>query len=381
MTYDKTELALLALPANAKLIIEPAMSRINEDAATIAALYRIVRLNGRLLIEAQEPYPHFVPFTKQYYSRITYRLFAEAKRSYVNSVFDCLSYSAPDLSDNDHLILFGNLADPKARLSVWDMDRLAIRADIAPEDCVRRSPYPMEHSPFTQSDRPIPFILNLAGGDKGLYSDVMQSLAPLIMVKKPVGVIWLVGDDAIGKTTLLDALNMVFPDQLANLTVKRMIGGRSNTLSLNGMLGNVAEASDSQVTDLEIYKSIGTHENFNMHRYHSQQGAVVQGNVHHIFSASNYPTFSTRGQSVDWRTHIIPVNQQLDINRTYTLTDSLLGELISEMCRYAIQLRRQGYCYEWSAATIAAQANYSPKDTRPNEVYNHPNLAPAPFRW
>jgi hypothetical protein len=209
----------------------------------------------------------------------------------------------------------------------------------------------------------------------------MQSLAPLIMLKKPVGVIWLVGGDTYGKTALLDALNKLFPDQLANITIKRMIGGRSNTLQLNGMLGNVAEASDSQVINTEIYKSIGTHQDFHIHKYHSQQGAVVQGNVHHIFSANNAPTFSIRGLSLDWRTHSIPLSQQFDSNRTYTLTDNLLGQLLSEMCRFAVQLRHQGYCYEWSAATLAAQANYRPKNERPREVQNHPKLAPAPFIW
>jgi hypothetical protein len=365
MTYDKVELALLALPLDAELIIEPETSRIKEDAATIAAQYRIIRNKGCLMIEVPAPYPHFTIFTQEHYKRIAYRLFPGSKRSHINNVFDCLSYSAPDLSDNDHLVLFGNLADPRARLSVWDMDRLVIRGDIAPENCVRRSPYSMRHSPPEWSDKPISLILSLAAGDMGLYSDIMQSLAPLIMLKKPVGVIWLVGDDTIGMSALLHALNKIFPGQLANLTFKQMIGGRSNTLRLNDMVGNVAEDSDSRVTDLEIYKSIGTHENFNMHRYHSQQGAVVQGNLHHIFSTSSAPTFSTRGRSVDWRTHTIPISHQFSSSRTYALTGNLFGQLIGEMCDYAVQLRRQGYRYEWSAATLAARK----LETTPKNVY------------
>jgi hypothetical protein len=276
-------------------------------------------------------------------------------------------------------VLFGNLADGATGLTVWDMDTLEGRSDIAPADCVRRSPYSMQRSPSAQPERPIPFILSLAGGDIGLYSDILQSLAPLIMRQKPVGVIWLVGSDAHGKAALLDALNKLFPDQLSALTVKQMIGGRSNTLQLNGMLGNVAEDSDSQVTDLEIYKSIGTHENFHVRKYHCQHGAEVQGNVHHIFLANNAPTFSRRGQSVEWRTQVIPISQRFDSQQAYSLTDSLFGQLISEMCRYSVQLRYQGYHYEWSSATLATQANYSAKYEKPHEVHNRLNLAPVPF--
>lgn len=382
MTHDKTELALLALPSDMNcLVAEPLSPDIAANAAVIAAQHRIIRFNDCLMIEVLEPYPHFIPVTREHFVDVAYPLLGRVKRSHLNNVFDHLSYSALDLRNNDHLVLFGNLADPNARLSVWDMDRLVIRADIAPEDCIRRSPYSMQYSPTTYSDSPIPLILSLAGDDMGLYSDIMQSLAPLIMLKKPVGVIWLVGGDANSKSILLEALNKIFPDQLSSLTFKQMIGGRSNTLQLNDMLGNVAEDSDSRVTDTVIYKSIGTHQDFQIHKYHSQHGAEVQGNVHHIFSASNYPTFSTRGQSVDWRTHVIPINQQFDSSRTHTLTDSLLSQLIVEMCHYAKQLEMQGYCYDWSATTRAARAKYYPETSELGAVRSHPVPTHVPFRW
>ena len=377
MTYDETELALLALPVSADLeALVPETSRIDEDATVIAANYRLIRFKGRLMIEVPEPYPHFIQLTKEHYDRIAYRLLAGAKRSHINDVFWHLTCMAPDLSDNEHLVLFGSLGGTRTRLTVWDMETLEVRHDIAPRDCVHRSPYPM-----SRNDEPVPFIMQLANYNQGLYDDIMQSLAPLVMAKKPDGVIWWLGDNANGKADLVEALHKIFPDQLAELSLKTLIGGRY-TLGLRNKLGNVAAGGIEHIEKMEVYKTVASHETLHLHRYHSQTGIEVQGTAHHIFVADTAPTFNpTRWQSVSWRTHPIWFNQQLVTGRVRRLTNEALGQLIAELCRYAVQIRQRGYRYEWSEATQAAKATYYPVKRQPNEVRSRTSQTPIPFRW
>jgi hypothetical protein len=378
MTYDETELALLALPASADLeAIVPQTSRIDEDAAIIAAQYRLIRFKGRLMVEMPEPYPHFVQFPKEHYYQIAYRLLAGAKRSHINEVFWHLSCMAPDLSSNDHLVLFGSLKGSRTRLTVWDMETLEVRHDISPKDCVRRSPYPMNRN----GDEPVPFIMDLANYNLGLYDDIMQSLAPLVMAKKPDGVIWWLGDNANGKADLVEALHKIFPDQLAGLSLKTLIGGRY-TLGLRNKLGNVAAGGIEHIEKMEVYKTIASHETLHLHQYHSQNGVEVQGNAHHIFLADTAPTFNpTRWQAISWRTHPICFNQQPVTGRARRLTNDALGQLIAEMCHYAVRVRQQGYRYEWSEATRVAKAEYYPNGGIVQKVYSHPRPTPAPFNW
>lgn len=261
----------------------------------------------------------------------------------MNDVFAQVCNTADSLNTYDRYILFGA---GTSRQTVWDMERLEVRTDIFPDDCIWRSPYAL--LPVT---KPIKSIMDLAGGDMGLYADIMQSLAPLVMAQKPVGVIWWIGGNMDGKRALFDALNKIFPDQLTGLTVKQLNGGRSNTPLLNGALGNVAVDSGGQITNTEIYKSIGTHENFFMHRWHSQGGITVLGNVHHIFAANYAPRFYTRNLSIDRRTHIVPFNQA---SNTHSMPpNNFYGQLLAEMCRYAEIIKQQNYRYDWSDATPA----------------------------
>lgn len=334
--YDQIERGLLELPA--------ANSAIEAAAAVLSLHHRVVRFRDKTMIKSRKPYEHFVPMDKEMFERAAYPLVSGIPRRRMNDVFAHVCSTTDNLTTYDRYILFGAGTN---RQTVWDMEQLEVRTDIFPDDCVWRSPY----TPIPAT-KPIKFIMDIAGGDAGRYSDIMQSLAPLVMATKPVGVIWWIGDNIDGKRALFDALNKIFPDQLTSLTVKQLNGGRSNTPLLNGALGNVAVDSGGQITNTEIYKSIGTHEDFNMHRYHSQGGITVQGNVHHIFAANQPPTFYTKNLSIDRRTHTVPFSR-FDKNQARRLPDSQLGQLIAEMCRYAGIIKRQGYRYERSGATPA----------------------------
>lgn len=353
--------------------------------------WNFVRFKGRCLVLEYGDYPHYKPLRKENFDVMAYQTWGGLTRGQVNDMYAYVQASAPDMNDSAHLIGFGNTAMPDnfdpfedqleggtgkpkgwAQPVVWDMKELGWRPEHSPVHCVWRSPYSPLLAPqkfFMMADyqdkpeeRPrLQFIMDLAGGDIGLYDDIMQSIAPIIMDKKPDGVIWWVGNGANGKSTLMDALYRLFPGHFASLTVKRLVDGR-DTPSLNGILANIVkESSEGRVDDTEIYKSLGTHENFEAHKFHSQESVTINGNVHSIFSANTIPAFNDKGYSARRRTFIIPFNQQFQSDPDFerkTFTPEFFGTLVREMGWYARLLRKQNLRYKWSAATTGAKEAY-----------------------
>lgn len=355
-------------------------TQIEASAAALTDQYRIIRFNERVMIEKQEPYRHFVALHKDKFEEIAYPLLSGISRVRLNDVFAYIINAAPDLSHNGHLILFGNLDNPRAHLTAWDMNTLEIRSDILPDDCVLRSPHIIKRQMLLRNNRPLPLILSLAGGDEDVYGDIMQSLAPLVMSKKPYGVIWWIEGEENGKAMLMDALRRIFLGLLSSISMKGLIGGR-NVLALKGKLGNIADCGDNQIENNEVYKNIGSHQNFRIHKFHSQRDIEIDGNVHHIFSASAAPAFKTKNHSTESRTHIIRFSKMLGKNRRYTLTDEFLSQLIAEMCRYAIRLKEQGYRYKWSTATKAASDSYDTESSEKETVPVGLSSSPPKIRW
>jgi hypothetical protein len=333
--------------------------------------WRFIRFKRRAMVLIKEPHPHYIPLRKEQFETLAYQLWGGLTRSQVSDMYAYVCSVAPDMSANEHLVCFGVSlleypieADTDISFltnnppSVWSTRDLSWQRDLTVDDCVWRSPHPK--MPVPDGAR-LKFIMDLAGGDEGLYDDIMQSIAPLVMERKPDGVIWWVGNGANGKSTLMDAIYRVFPGALASITVKRLMDGR-DTPSLNGQLGNIVkESSEGRVDDTEIYKALGTHENFRVHRFHSQDDLEIDGNLHTIFSANSIPSFNDKGYSARRRTFIIPFNQVFESNPGFeaqVFTPEFFGQFISELCRYAKQIAAQGYRYKWSAKTLAAKAEY-----------------------
>lgn len=346
---------------------------------------QIVRFRNKPMILITKPFPHYTVLHKERFDRVAYALMGGVTRARVADLFAFLSNTSEDMTDNQFQILFGvdprhmdiqadtdllHLFDHKPR--VWDMESLSwvMAAGEDTNSIVWRSPYPVI-KPYDEKPEPVPFVMSLAGGDQGVYDDIMQSLAPLLMAKKPDGVIWWVGDGANGKSTLMDAIYKIFPGQLSSLTVKALTDAR-DTVNLNGNLANVVkESSEGRIEDTEIYKAVGTHENFSTHKFHSQETVEINGNMHHIFSANAIPTFNDKGFSARRRTFIVPFNQTFASDPNFeakTFTPQMFGQLIAEMARYAVRLRQQNYRYKWSATTLAAKAQYD-TDANNAEVY------------
>lgn len=347
----------------------PKSSIVSANAKTVGEYVQVSRFRGRPMVLVLKPYPHYTPLHREAFDRIAYPILGGVSRSRMSDVFAYLGNTAQDLTANEGRILFGvAVADVvieadtdlehfvKNKPRVWSSDDLSWEPIGSEDQCIWRSPYaPM---PVTA---PIPFIMSLAGGSQGKYDDIMQSLAPLVMTKKPDGVMWWIGDGANGKSTLMDALYKIFPGQLSSINVKRLTDGR-DTPSLNGTLANIVkESSEGRIEDTEIYKSIGTHENFRVHKFHSQDDIEIRGNLHHIFSANSIPSFNDKGYSARRRTFIIPFTERFDSDPNFeekTFTPTMFGQLITEMCNYAQRIKDQGYRFKWSADTLAAKGEY-----------------------
>lgn len=356
-------------------------------AEAVLAAERIIRFRGRpMILTYRDDFAHFRPLRKELFDTIGYPILGGKTRGQMQDAYAYLSNAVEDLTEYQDYILFGlTEVDDEGQLrnrskygitTVWDMDDLTLASHVMPAQCVWRSPYAKVRVDDAKAvgvrdeAGKIKFIMQLAGGDEGLYDDIMQSLAPLIMKRKPEGVIWWVGDGANGKSTLMDAIYRIFPDQLSSITVKRLVDGR-DTPSLNGTLANVVkESSEGRVEDTEIYKAIGTHENFRVHKFHSQDDIEIKGNLHHIFSANMIPTFNDKGYASRRRTFIVPFIQRFESDPLFeekTFTPELFGALIMEMCSYANRIKRQGYRYKWSAKTLSAKENYDAEASNAEE--------------
>lgn len=366
----------LQTPSTEGEIVKPS-SAVVATANIISSVVTIKRFRNRPMLLEQWPFPHYVPLTREKFDAVAYPLVGGKTRGQMADAFAYLANTTEDLSDNDHLVLFG-LEEPmddgtyhqSAVTKVWDMHQLAF-VPVDPDQSIWRSPYGVIEKTVPE---PIPFIMSLAGQDAGKYDDIMQSLAPLIMEKKPDGVIWWVGTGANGKSTLMDAIYQIFPGQLSSITVKGLTDGR-DTPRLNGTLANVVkESSEGRIDDTEIYKAVGTHEDFSVHKFHSQDSVTIRGNMHHIFSANSIPVFNDKGHSARRRTFIIPFTQRFESDPTFeerTFGPEMFGRLIAEMCRYAVKLKNQGYCYKFSQETLGAKEDYDAEANNAEEYVKH----------
>lgn len=308
---------------------------------------RIARFKGASIIEEDHVWR---PMSSDGFAEVCYNLFGHGtNRSRINELEHLFRTTAEDLSDRAHLISFGD--------RVWDMRKLDWDPKKTVEDCVYRVPY----SPSEDDGEPIEFIMDLACGDEGVYRDILQSVAPLIMDKKPTGVIWYLGGGANGKSTLVHLIYKIWGDYLTELTVKQLEDER-DTPQLNGKIGNVCkESSEGFIEDTKAYKSVGTHEGFPVHKFHSQDMVWIEGNVHHIFSANNIPTFGDKSYGARRRTLVIPFAASFKPDETFedkTFTKEFIERFLAEVIKYTLILKEQGYAYKFSETTALTKQKY-----------------------
>lgn len=336
--------------------VEQKMSLKQRQAQAINEKYRIVRFRGAVLYRADDGWE---PLSFDEFARMCYKVHgAGIRQTQIKDLQHLFFTSSDDLTKYAHFV-----AMPDGR--VWDMKKLKFTDAVAHEDCI----YTTAVSPG-EGDSHRKWLEEVTLGDKHLADDIIKALAPIFMHKKPFGVFWFLGNGANGKSTTLKALYAIFGSEapythnrwFSQLTVKQIEDER-DTPMINGKLGNVClESNDGHVKDTGGYKNLAEHSTFNVHKFNSQDGTVVDGNVHTIFNANNIPTFADKTQGVRRRTFTIPFKASFPQDNTFDErlfgTEGFLEDLLGEILRTTVILKKNGYDYKFSDQTLKAKEDY-----------------------
>jgi hypothetical protein len=316
------------------------------DIAKILKAVRVARFKGTMMYMADNGY--WKPLNEDYFRIKAYELLGVAAKTRVNEVWDYMQFGTPDLTKYAQYIRMGGL--------VWDTKAVDFSEDVAAEDCV----FATEVTPDLEPE-PSEFVLDIAKRDETAYADIMQTIAPMFCQFKPAGVIWWKGNGRNGKTTLAQVIYDLFPGFISNLTIKQIEDERDAPV-LNGNLANIVkESSDGYIQDSKAYKSIGTHEDFPVHKFHSQQSVMIDGGLHHIYSCNNIPTFADKSDGARRRTLIIPFEALFTDDPAFmerTFTPAFYSQHLGLFVQWAKQLKKQKYHYEFGDHTAEIKKNY-----------------------
>ena len=313
---------------------------------TLVSHHKFANFHGSTLYQPT-PTDSYLPLTSATLARLLYQHFPYATTPQIREIEHKVRNDSPDHSQSDHLIGFPTKTWNTKTLSWEEPQDTILRSTIAP------SP---EHAPEVQK-----YLLQLAAGDQLLAQDYVQALAPLFMYTQPTGVIWFVGNGANGKSALINAVYRIIGNHLTSLTVGAIEDGR-DTLLLNGVLGNICrESSEGRIEDSERYKAIGTHENFRVHKFNSQEMVEIKTNFHTVFNANNIPIFSDKTEGARRRTLVVPFPARFkdDPNfETRTFTPAFLGGLLHLILEATTLIRDNYTQYAFSPATMGAKEDY-----------------------
>lgn len=345
---------------------EEKMTLKHKQARAISNRYRIVRFRGAVLYRSTEGWE---PLSYDEFARICYAVHgAGIRQTHIKDLQHLFFTSSDDLTKFAHYI-----AMPDGR--VWDMKRLKFTKEISPEDCV----YTTSVSAGTGNSHR-KWLEEVTLGDADLADDIVKALAPVFMFKKPLGVFWFLGNGANGKSTTLKALYAMFGADapythsrwFSQLTVKQIEDERDSPM-INGKLGNIClESNDGHIKDTGGYKNLAEHSTFNVHKFNSQDGVMIDGNVHTIFNANNIPTFADKTQGVRRRTFTIPFKASFPQDGTFDEklfgSEGFLTDLLGEILEMAVKLSKNSYNYDFSVQTIKAKEDYD-EEVNTSETY------------
>lgn len=313
----------------------------------LAANNTFFRFKGQLYLNTP-----FKRIGRDEFDDLCYQYLDFPKIQDIKELYHAFQHSSEDITiQAKNKILLGDY-------SVWEMDTLNQRPLRDDELVVYSTQYSpsLDHAELAQK-----FLLDLAKGNEDLVEDYLQALAPLFMSRRPTGVIWFVGDGANGKSSLIDAVYRLIGDFLTSVTTSALEDGR-DTLRLNAILGNlVRESSEVRVNDTERYKALGTHEPFMVHKFHSQEGFMVDADFHTIFNANNIPTFADKTDGTRRRTIIVPFPNKFAVDEEFndrTFTNDFLSGLLWLILEKANFLQKNHYRYRFSPATQTAKSEY-----------------------
>lgn len=321
------------------------------------ALAKILRENAKFCVFQHNLYYEndgiWLYIDKDDFSRIVYGVIGIGVTiAQINELYSLMSNYSADLTFNDFLISFGDN-------TIFNMNTLEFDNNYTRDDCFYRIKYKINKQAL-KTIKPIDFIYEIASKDMSKYNDIMQSYATLLMREKPVGVVWFTGEGANGKSTLMHFTHKIFDTYLCDLDIKSLEDGR-DAPSLNGKLGNFnVESSDAFVQDSKIYKNIGAHEDFSVHKFQKQDTVRVTGNLAHIFCSNRIPTFADKTFAARRRTFLVPFREHFKDDPTFekrNFTIKNIEVFLGQLVKYAIMIR-DANGFTWSADAQSAKTLY-----------------------
>ena len=317
-----------------------------EQYETLTEHHRFANFHNQTLYQP-DPTSSYLPLTSPTLARLVYQHFPFATQIQIKEIEHKVRNDSPDLSNLDHLVGFPSKTWNTRTLSWEDPQDTILRSTISPNP---------QSAPAALS-----YLLQLANGDPLLAQDYVQALAPLFMHSRPTGVIWFVGNGANGKSALINAVYRIIGNHLTSLTVGAIEDGR-DTLLLNGVMGNICrESSEGRIQDSERYKAIGTHENFRVHKFNSQEMVEIKTNFHTVFNANNIPIFSDKTEGARRRTLVVPFPARFKDDPNFerkTFTPAFLGGLLHLILEATTTIRDNYTQYSFSPATMGAKEDY-----------------------
>lgn len=285
------------------------------------------------------------PLTQSVFNTLCYRVFdADMTKSKIQDLAHYFMESHNRFEDKQQYIYMGGL--------VWDMDTCDfVQKNV--KDCFFRTLIKPNMKVEIHSNK---FVMDLACNDEKVYDDIFNTLSTMFSWQKPDMVGFFVGDGSNGKSVLISAINEIIGNHLSNVNLTRLTDQRDAPL-INGTIANLCgENSDSGVIeDSQVYKAIGSHEPWNVHRMHTNDVIEMDTNPLHIFCLNNMPNFTDKTESIIRRAMLVPFNNTFEQNpefRTKLLSDQeFLSNLLGEMLLYAKTNKAKHWRLESSDAT------------------------------
>jgi phage/plasmid-associated DNA primase len=311
-------------------------------------LTRIVQFKGAPMIST-EGTKGLVPMTSEIFTPLMYKTFGHGiSKASISDLRHVAENAAPDWSYTDRYICFGD--------KVWDMQKLdwdSHQLDFVYESRIAPNDNPDDIRAVQD------YLLELAAGDEALARDYLQAMAPLVMYRKPIGIIWLIGNGANGKSAFLDAWYEILGDHFAEQSLDMIEDGRSAP-ALRGKLGNIVrEASEKRIEDDKHYKNIGAHETFPIRILGTHETVTVDASFHTVINANNAPVFEDKSNGAVRRTLLVPFPATFEDDPTFKdrlFKPRFLGALLHLTLMEARNVRDHGY--QWSEKTKEVQERY-----------------------
>jgi len=236
---------------------------------------------------------------------------------------------------------------------VWDMDKCDFVLESIDKTFFRSPIKPNMEVELGQNE----FVKALAVGDMDVYADIFSTLSVMFSSRKPDMVGFFYGDGSNGKSVLIDVMNKVVGDHIASINLERLTDQRDAPL-INGTLANLCgeNADNIIIEDSQVFKSIGSHERWTVHRMHTNDVIEIDTNPLHIFCVNNMPNFKDKSSAIIRRARVVPFKNKFDQDpnfRNNLLNDEqFLSDFLGEMLIYAQKGKEDGWVSPLSQSTL-----------------------------